>query len=146
MVPHGGVPAVVMHVSERHRRGSERGYAENSKSFFENEFHGNPGRNKGVSTRSAMQCLPSATAMRRYINAVTDGETPDELWEHVGTPFANDNNGLPNLPDHAMLGRFIHFVSATAAGRILQAGFFQADAAFPEVVDDFSPSHRCVDA
>jgi hypothetical protein len=71
-VPHGGVPAVVRHVSERHRRGSERGYDENSKSFLENEFHGNPERNKGVSTKSAMQCLPSATAMRRHINAVTD--------------------------------------------------------------------------
>jgi hypothetical protein len=70
--PHGGVPAVVRHVSERHRRGSERGYDENSKSFLENEFHGNPGRNKGVSTRSAMQCLPSATAMRRHNSAVTD--------------------------------------------------------------------------
>jgi hypothetical protein len=42
MVPHRGVPAIVMHVSERHRRGSERSHDEGSKSFLENVFHGNP--------------------------------------------------------------------------------------------------------
>jgi hypothetical protein len=84
MVPHRGVPVVAVHVSERHRWGSERGYDENSKSFLENEFHGNPGRNNGVSTRSAMQCLPSATAMRPYINAVTDWERRTSDGEDVG--------------------------------------------------------------
>jgi hypothetical protein len=48
VVPHRGVP-VAVHVSERHRRGSERGYDENSKSLLENVFHGNPGGSKEVS-------------------------------------------------------------------------------------------------
>jgi hypothetical protein len=43
MVPHRGVPVVAVHVSERHRRGCERGYDEDSKSLLENVFHGNPG-------------------------------------------------------------------------------------------------------
>lgn len=47
MVPHGGVPVVAVHVSERHRRGSERGYDEDSKSLLESVFHGNPGGSKG---------------------------------------------------------------------------------------------------
>ncbi|CAB3807005.1 hypothetical protein LMG28138_05874 [Pararobbsia alpina] len=42
MASHRGVPAIVMRVSERHGRGSERGHDENSKSSLENEFHGNP--------------------------------------------------------------------------------------------------------
>jgi hypothetical protein len=39
MVPHGGVPVVAVHVSERHRRGSEPGYDEDSKSLLENVIH-----------------------------------------------------------------------------------------------------------
>jgi hypothetical protein len=42
MVPHGGVPAVAVRISERHRGGCERGYDEGSKSLLENEFHANP--------------------------------------------------------------------------------------------------------
>ena len=49
MMPHRGVSFVAMHVGERHRRGSECGYEQNSKSFLENVFHGNPGGSKGVS-------------------------------------------------------------------------------------------------
>jgi hypothetical protein len=56
MVPHRGVPVVAVHVSERHRRGSERGYDEDSKSFFENVFHGNPSGYKEVSDE---RCNPS---------------------------------------------------------------------------------------
>ncbi|MGF6780804.1 hypothetical protein P3T21_006035 [Paraburkholderia sp. GAS334] len=48
MVPHRRVPVVAVHVSERHRRGSERGYDEDRKSFLENVFHGNPGGCKEV--------------------------------------------------------------------------------------------------
>jgi hypothetical protein len=42
MVPHRGVPVVAVHVSERHRRGSEPDNGEDNKGFFENKFHGNP--------------------------------------------------------------------------------------------------------
>jgi hypothetical protein len=34
MVPRRGMPVVAVRVSERHCRGSEGGYAENSKSFL----------------------------------------------------------------------------------------------------------------
>jgi hypothetical protein len=70
MVPHRGVPVVAVHVSERHRRGSERGYGENSKSLLENVFHGNPGGSKGVSDEKR-DAMPQTTAMRRHFNAVT---------------------------------------------------------------------------
>jgi hypothetical protein len=53
MAPHRGVPVVAVHVSERHRRGSERGYGEDSKSLLENVFHGNPGGSKGSVRREA---------------------------------------------------------------------------------------------
>jgi hypothetical protein len=49
MVPHRGVPVVAVHVRERHRRGSERSYDEDSKSLLENLFHGNPGGSTRVS-------------------------------------------------------------------------------------------------
>jgi hypothetical protein len=39
MVPHRGVPAVAVRISERHYGGCERGYDEDSKSLLENEFH-----------------------------------------------------------------------------------------------------------
>jgi hypothetical protein len=48
MVPHGGVPAVAVRISERHRGGCERGYDEDRKSFFENVFHGNPSGQSAV--------------------------------------------------------------------------------------------------
>jgi hypothetical protein len=81
MVPHRGVPVVAVHVSERHRRGSERGYDENSKNFLQNVFHGNPSGSKGVSDEKR-DAKPEATAMRRYFNAVTGSESLDERWEH----------------------------------------------------------------
>jgi hypothetical protein len=43
MVPHRSVPAILMHIGERHRGGRERGYDEDSKSLLENGFHLNPG-------------------------------------------------------------------------------------------------------
>jgi hypothetical protein len=43
MVPHRGVPAILMHIGERHSGGCERGYDEDGKSLLENEFHVNPG-------------------------------------------------------------------------------------------------------
>jgi hypothetical protein len=49
MVPHRDVPAVAVHVRERHRRGGERSYDEDSKSLLENLFHENPGGSTRVS-------------------------------------------------------------------------------------------------
>jgi hypothetical protein len=43
MVPHRGVPAILMHIGERHRGGCKRGYDEGSESLLENGFHVNPG-------------------------------------------------------------------------------------------------------
>jgi hypothetical protein len=43
MMARRGVPVVAVHIGERHRGGSERGYDEESKSLLENEFHVNPG-------------------------------------------------------------------------------------------------------
>jgi hypothetical protein len=56
MVPLRGVP-VAVHVSERHRRGSERGCDEDSKRLLENVFHGIRVAVREYQTRSAMQCL-----------------------------------------------------------------------------------------
>ena len=83
MVPHRGVPVVPVRVSERHRRGSERGYDEDRKSFFENVFHGNPSGNVRLVSVEKRDAKPEATAMRRHFNAVTESESPDERWEHV---------------------------------------------------------------
>jgi hypothetical protein len=74
MVPHRGVPVVAVRVSERHRRGSERGYDEDSKSLLENVFHGNPGGSMGVSDEKR-DAMPQTTAMRRHFNVVTDFES-----------------------------------------------------------------------
>jgi hypothetical protein len=72
MVPHRGVPAVVMHVSERHRRGSERSYDENGKSLFESVFHGNPGGSVRLVSVEKRDAKPEATATRRHFNAVNE--------------------------------------------------------------------------
>jgi hypothetical protein len=72
MVPHWGVPVVALHVSERHRRGSERGYDEHSKSLFENVGHGNPGGSVGLVSDEKRDAKPEATAMRRHFNAVNE--------------------------------------------------------------------------
>jgi hypothetical protein len=73
MVPHGGVPVVVVHVRERHRRGSERSYDEDSKSLLENLFHENPG---GSTTESdeKRDAMSQAIAMRRYLSALSGSE------------------------------------------------------------------------
>jgi hypothetical protein len=72
MVPHRGVPVVAVHVSERHRRGSERGYDENSKNLFENKFHGNPSGSIRLVSDEKRDAKPEATAMRRHFNAVNE--------------------------------------------------------------------------
>jgi hypothetical protein len=82
MVPHRGMPVAVVHVSKRHRRGTERDYDEDSKSLLENAFHENPGGSKGVS-HEKRDAKPQATAMRRHSSALADAESPDEVWEHV---------------------------------------------------------------
>src|ERR1700712_271430 len=68
MVPHRGVPVVAVHVSERHRRGSERGYDENSKNLFENKFHGNPSGSIRLVSVEKRDAKHEATAMRRHFN------------------------------------------------------------------------------
>jgi hypothetical protein len=72
MVPHRGVPVVVVHVSERHRRGSERGYDENSKNLFEHKFHENPSGSIRLVSDEKRDAKPEATAMRRHFNAVNE--------------------------------------------------------------------------
>jgi len=83
MVPNRGVPVVAVHVSERHRRGSEPGYDEDSKNLLESVFHGNPGGRVRLVSVEKRDAKPEATAMRRHFNAVTSSESPDERWEHV---------------------------------------------------------------
>ena len=83
MVPHRSVPVVAVHVSERHRRGSEPGYDEDNKSLFESVFHGNPGGSVRLVSVEKRDARPQATAMRRHFSAVTSSESPDERWEHV---------------------------------------------------------------
>jgi hypothetical protein len=88
MVPHRGATVVAMHVCERHRRGSERGYDEDSKSFLENVFHGNPDGSKGVSDEKR-DAKPVATAMRRHFSAVTGSESRTSygsMYELVQSP------------------------------------------------------------
>jgi len=82
MVPHRGVPVVAVHVSERHRRGSERGYDEDSKNLLESVFHGNPGGRVRLVSVEKRDAKPEATAMRRHFSAVTGSESPDERWGH----------------------------------------------------------------
>jgi hypothetical protein len=91
MVPHRGVPVVAVRVSERHRRGSERGYDEDSKSLLENVFHGNPGGSMGVSDEKR-DAMPQTTAMRRHFNVVTDFESGGRLWEHVRASRAHSRH------------------------------------------------------
>jgi hypothetical protein len=74
VVPHRGVPAIVVHVSERHRRSSERGYDEDSNSLLENVFHGIQVAVRGVSD-AKRNAMPQTTAMRRHFNAVTASES-----------------------------------------------------------------------
>jgi hypothetical protein len=83
MVSHRGVPVVAVHVSERHRRGSEPDNGEDNKGFFENKFHGNPSGSVRLVSVEKRDAKPEATAMRRHFNAVTESESPDERWEHV---------------------------------------------------------------
>src|ERR1700686_3029305 len=83
MVPHRGVPVVAVHVSERHRWGSKPRYDEDSKSLFENVFHGNPGGSVRLVSVEKRDAKPEATAMRRHFNAVTESESTRELWERV---------------------------------------------------------------
>ena len=72
MVPHRSVPVVAVHVSERHRRGSEPGYDEDNKSLFESVFHGNPGGSVRLVSVEKRDAKPEATAMRRHFNAVNE--------------------------------------------------------------------------
>ena len=72
MVPHRGVPGVVVHVSERDRRGSEPGYDEDSKNLLESVFHGNPGGRVRLVSVEKRDAKPEATAMRRHFNAVNE--------------------------------------------------------------------------
>ena len=83
MVPHRSVPVVAVHVSERHRRGSEPGYDEDNKSLFESVFHGNPGGSVRLVSDEKRDARPQATAMRRHFSLVSGSELPDERWEHV---------------------------------------------------------------
>jgi hypothetical protein len=71
MVPHRGVPVVAVHVSERHRRGSEPDNGEDNKGFFENKFHGNPSGSVRLVSVEKRDAKPEATAMRRHFNPVT---------------------------------------------------------------------------
>jgi hypothetical protein len=73
MVPHRSVPAISMHIGERHRGGRERGYDEDSKSLLENAFHENPGGSKGVS-HEKRDAKPQATAMRRHSRCYVGGQ------------------------------------------------------------------------
>jgi hypothetical protein len=73
MVPHRGVPVVVVHVRERNRRGSERSYDDDGKRLLENLFHENP----GGSTRESDEkrdAMSQAIAMRRYLSALSGSE------------------------------------------------------------------------
>ena len=83
MVPHRGVPVVAVHVSERHRRGSEPDNGEDNKGFFENKFHGNPSGSIRLVSDEKRDAKPEATAMRRHFSLVSGSELPDERWEHV---------------------------------------------------------------
>ena len=83
MVPHRGMPVAVVHVSKRHRRGSEPDNGEDNKGFFENKFHGNPSGSVRLVSVEKRDAKPEATAMRRHFNAVTESESTRELWERV---------------------------------------------------------------
>ncbi|MEA3119430.1 MAG: hypothetical protein QOI13_2700 [Paraburkholderia sp.] len=72
MVPHGGVPAVVVHVSERHGRGCERSDDEDSKSLLENLFHGIPGGSTRVSNQK--RCNESGHCKRRHLSALSGSD------------------------------------------------------------------------
>jgi hypothetical protein len=74
MVPHRGVPVVAVHVRERHRRGSERSYDEDSKSLLENLFHGNPG-GQDARIREKRDAMSQTTAMRRHLSALSGSES-----------------------------------------------------------------------
>ena len=72
MVPHRGMPVVVVHVSERDRRGSESGYDEDSKNLLESVFHGNPGGKVRLVSVEKRDAKPEATVIRRHFNAVNE--------------------------------------------------------------------------
>jgi len=118
-MPHRGVSFVAMDVSERHRRGSEGGYEQNSKSFLENVFHGNPGGSKGVSDErcNATGDCDAGDSLAQYSlhkRCISESQKTQQSHDSTGSTFNNPLfSGVP-----ASRAQRMHTSWSTSAGRI----------------------------